>query len=186
MKVQTFWDLGVGDATSIWFAQSGGSAGKGIHVIDYYEARGEGLPHYCAVLARKGYLYGDHFAPHDIEVRELGSGKSRREIAWDLGLNFRVLPKLPLEDGIHAAQMMIPRCYFDRDKCKQGLESLRQYHRAYNEKSRTYRLTPVHDWSSHAADSFRYMSIGVQESRVNARPPQQVAMTAYDPFAAAS
>jgi len=186
MKVQTFWDLGVGDATSIFFAQTGGSAGKGIHVIDYYEARGEGLPHYCQVLQSKGYLYGDHFAPHDIEVRELGTGKSRREMAWDLGLNFRVLPKLPLDDGIHAAQMLIPRCYFDRDKCKQGLEALRQYHRAYNEKSRTYRLTPVHDWSSHAADCFRYMAIGIQESRVNARPPQQRAVTAYDPFAAAA
>jgi hypothetical protein len=97
-----------------------------------------------------------------------------------------VLPKLPLEDGIHAAQMMIPRCYFDRDKCKSGLEALRQYHRAYNEKSRTFRLTPVHDWSSHAADSFRYMAIGIQESRMSHRPPQQRAVMDYNPFASAA
>ncbi len=183
MKVQTFWDLGVGDSTVIWFVQR---VGQAVHIIDFYENRGEGLPHYCAVLARKGYLYGDHYAPHDIEVRELGSGKSRREIAWDLGLNFRVLPKLPLEDGIHAAQMIIPRCYFDRDKCKAGLEALRQYHRAYNEKSRTFRLTPVHDWSSHAADSFRYMAIGIQESRMSHRPPQQRAVMDYNPFSSAA
>ena len=184
-KVMTFWDLGVGDSTAIWFAQTGGSAGRGVHVIDYYEARGEGLPHYCQILAAKGYLYGDHYAPHDIEVRELGSGKSRREIAWDLGLNFRVLPKLPLEDGIHAAQMLIPRCYFDRDKCKDGLEALRQYHRAYNEKNRAFRTSPVHDWSSHAADAWRYCSIGIREGGAQKRPTQQRAVTAYDPFAAA-
>ena len=184
-KVMTFWDLGVGDSTAIWFAQTGGSAGRGVHVIDYYEARGEGLPHYCQILAAKGYLYGDHYAPHDIEVRELGSGKSRREVAWDLGLNFRVLPKLPLEDGIHAGQMLIPRCHFDRDKCKDGLEALRQYHRAYNEKNRAFRTSPVHDWSSHAADAWRYCSIGIREGGAQKRPTQQRAVTAYDPFAAA-
>lgn len=183
-KVHTFWDLGVGDSTAIWFAQTGGSAGKGVHIIDFYEARGEGLPHYCSVLQGKGYLYGDHYAPHDIEVRELGSGKSRREIAWDLGLNFRVLPKLPVEDGIHAAQLLIPRVYFDRDKCKQGLEALRQYHRAYNEKARSFRPSPVHDWSSHAADAWRYLAIGLREGELDRRPKQQRAMADYDPFAA--
>ncbi len=136
-KVDTWWDLGVGDSTSIWFTQN---IGRAVHVIDYYEARGEGLPHYCKVLSSKNYLYGEHNAPHDIEVRELGTGKSRREIAWDLGLNFRVVPKLPIEDGIHAAQMLIPRLYFDREKCKYGLECLRQYHRAYNERTRSFRL----------------------------------------------
>ena len=185
-KVMTFWDLGVGDSTAIWFVQTGGSAGRGVHVIDYYEARGEGLPHYCQILSAKGYLYGDHYAPHDIEVRELGSGKSRREIAWDLGLNFRVLPKLPLEDGIHAGQMLIPRCHFDRDKCKAGLEALRQYHRAYNEKNRAFRTSPVHDWSSHAADAFRYLAIGIREGGAEKRPTQQRAVTDYDPFAAMS
>ena len=102
LRVDTHWDLGVGDSTSIWFTQS---AGRGaLHVIDYFEARGEGLPFYAKVLDERNYLYGTHNAPHDIEVRELGSGKSRREPAWDLGINFRVLPKLPLEDGLHAGQ----------------------------------------------------------------------------------
>lgn len=182
-KVHTFWDLGVGDSTAIWFAQTGGAAGRGVHVIDYYEARGEGLPHYCSVLSRKNYLYGDHFAPHDIEVRELGTGKSRREVAWDLGLNFRVLPKLPVEDGIHAGQMLIPRVHFDRDKCKAGLEALRQYHRAYNEKVRAFRATPVHDWSSHAADAWRYLAVGLREGNMERKPTQRQAVMDYDPFA---
>ena len=155
-----------------------------MHVIDYYENRNEGLPHYCHVLNSKGYLYGSHFAPHDIEVRELGSGKSRREVAWDLGLNFRVVPRLPIEDGIHAAKMLIPRCYFDRDACKIGLEALRQYHRAYNERTRSFRSTPVHDWSSHAADCFRYVAVGLREERSGGPPSQRMAMREYDPFAA--
>ena len=132
-KVDTWWDLGVGDSTVGWFTQS---VGRAVHVIDFYENRGEGLPHYAKMLSEKEYFYGSHNAPHDIEVRELGSGKSRREVAWDLGLNFRVVPKLPLEDGIHAAQMLIPRCWFDKGNCGPGLEALRQYHRAYNERLR--------------------------------------------------
>ena len=185
-KVHTFWDLGIGDSTAIWFAQVGGAAGRGVHVIDFYEARGEGLPHYCSVLSRKNYNYGDHYAPHDIEVRELGSGKSRREVAWELGLNFKVVPKLPIEDGIHALQMLIPRCYFDREKCKQGLEALRQYHRAYKEKARTFRLSPVHDWSSHGADAARYMAISIREGSMERRPQQRQAVNNYDPFARAA
>ena len=181
VPVDTWWDLGIGDSTAIWFTQS---VGRAVHVIDFYENRNEGLPHYCHVLNGKGYLYGTHNAPHDIEVRELGSGKSRRETAYDLGLNFRVVPKLPLEDGIHAAQMIIPRCWFDRDACKVGLEALRQYHRAYNERTRSFRSSPVHDWSSHAADAWRYFAVGLRESRDNGRPPQVMAVTAYDPFAA--
>jgi len=181
VKVDTWWDLGVGDSTVVWFTQS---VGRAVHVIDFYENRGEGLPHYARMLADKDYLYGTHNAPHDIEVRELGSGKSRREVAWDLGINFRVVPKLPLEDGIHAAKMLIPRCYFDRDKTKVGLEALRQYHRAYNERTRSFRSSPVHDWSSHAADAFRYFAVGLRETRDSTRPPQQMAVREYDPFAA--
>jgi len=179
-RVDTWWDLGVGDSTSIWFTQT---IGRSIHVIDFYENRNEGLPHYAGVLQQKGYLYGTHNAPHDIEVRELGSGKSRREVAWDMGINFRVVPKLPLEDGIHAAQLLIPRCWFDHANCKHGLECLRQYHRAYNEKSRSFRASPVHDWSSHAADAFRYLAVGLKESRsFDGRPPQAVADSSYNPL----
>ena len=182
VRVDTWWDLGVGDSTAIFFTQN---IGRAVHVIDYYEARGEGVPHYCKVLSSKNYLYGEHNAPHDIEVRELGSGKSRREVAWDLGLNFRVVPKLPIEDGIHAAQMLIPRLWFDREKCKYGLECLRQYHRAYNERTRSFRATPVHDYSSHAADAFRYLAVGLRETGGRMAAPQRMAEMDYNPFEAA-
>jgi hypothetical protein len=181
-KVDTWWDLGVGDSTVVWFTQS---VGRAVHVIDFYENRGEGLPHYARMLQDKDYLYGTHNAPHDIEVRELGSGKSRREVAWDLGINFRVVPKLPLEDGIHAAQMLIPRCWFDKTACGPGLEALRHYHRAYNERLRSFRSTPVHDWSSHAADAFRYLAVGIKENQAWERPPQKIADSAYNPLGVA-
>ena len=141
------------------------------------------MPHYARVLQEKEYLYGTHNAPHDIEVRELGSGKSRRETAYDLGINFRVVPKLALEDGIHAAKMVIPRCWFDAERCKPGLESLRHYHRAYNEKLRSFRNSPVHDFSSHAADAFRYLAVGIRENRqFEGRPPQMIADSNYNPL----
>jgi hypothetical protein len=181
-RVETWWDLGVGDSTAIWFTQQ---VGRSVHIIDFYENRNEGLPHYAEVLQAKSYLYGSHNAPHDIEVRELGSGKSRREIAYDLGINFRVVPKLPIEDGIHAAQLLIQKCWFDKDTCQAGLECLRQYHRAYNEKSRSFRATPVHDWSSHAADAFRYLAVGIKDTnKFDGRPPQALADSSYNPFAA--
>ena len=181
-KVDTWWDLGIGDSTAIWFTQN---VGRAIHVIDFYEARNEGLPHYAKILTSKSYLYGNHNAPHDIEVRELGSGKSRREVAYDLGINFRVVPKLPVEDGIHAAQLILSRCWFDQVNCKAGLEALRQYHRAYNERLRTFRNSPVHDWASHAADAWRYFAVGVKENRGFDRPPQAIADSNYNPLGVA-
>lgn len=179
VKVDTWWDLGIGDSTAIWMTQS---VGRAVHVIDFYENRGEGLPHYARVLQEKDYLYGAHNAPFDIEVRELGSGKSRREVAWDLGINFRVVPKLPVEDGIHAGQMLLAKCWFDKVQCKAGLEALRQYHRAYNERLRTFRNSPVHDWSSHAADAWRYCGVGIKDTAMMDRPPQVLADSNYNPF----
>lgn len=162
LPVETFWDLGVGDATAIWFAQQ---AGAQVRIIDHYETGGAGLDHFAQVLSGKGYHYGRHVAPHDIMVRELGSGKSRLEIAASLGIAFDVAPKLGVEEGINAAKMLLPRCYFDAEKCKQGLEALAHYRRAYDDKNRTFRPTPVHDWSSHTADAWRYLAVSLREPR---------------------
>lgn len=157
LPVDTDWDLGVGDATAIWFSQS--LRGGEIRVIDYYEASGEGLPHYSQVLKDKGYLYGQHWAPFDIEVKELGSGRSRLETARSLGITFRICPKLEVEDGIHAARMLFPRCYFDERRCAKGLEALQHYRRDYNTRLNEFKATPVHDWASHGADAFRYLAV---------------------------
>ncbi len=178
-RVDTWWDLGLNDSTAIWFTQT--SRGGAVSVIDYYEVRNEGLPHFVHVLEETDYLYGTHNAPHDIEVRELGTGRSRREVAYDLGINFRVVPKLPLEDGIHAVKMLLPRCTFDIKNCKDGVEALRHYHRAYNERTRAFRATPVHDWTSHGADAFRYLAIGMKQHKLE-KAPQAYADNKWEPL----
>jgi len=182
--VDTFWDLGVGDSTTIIFVQQ--TKGGQVRIIDCYEQNNEGLPHYAKILEQKGYQYGTHNAPFDIEVREMGSGKSRREVAYELGINFRVVPKLPLEDGIHAVQMLLPRCVFDVDATAVLLDSLRSYHRAYNQKTKTFRATPVHDASSHFADAMRYCAVGLKEAKVGNVAPQRLADNTYNPLAQSS
>jgi phage terminase large subunit len=178
-KVHTAWDLGVNDATSVWMYQQIGHA---IHLVDYLEARNEGLPYYVSELAKKKYLWGRHFAPHDIEVRELGSGKSRREIAYELGLDFITLPKLPLEDGIHNAQVSLSRCYFDYDNCKRGIEALRQYHRSYNDKTRVFAASPKRTWATHGADAFRYLCMSLRDHDDFRKPMAPFADNKYNPL----
>lgn len=160
LPVHTAWDLGVGDATAIWFAQLHGSERR---LIDYYEASGEGLQHYAAALDKRGYKYGRHIAPPDVEVRELGSGRSRKEIAAGLGIRFDVVKGLRLEDGINAARMMLPTCYFDETKCQAGLEALQNYRWDFNQRLDEFKSTPVHDWASHGADAFRYLAVGLKD-----------------------
>lgn len=158
-KTYTAWDLGISDSMSIWFMQT---AGREIRVIDYYEAAGHGLGHYVNVLTQKGYNYAGHYGPHDIQVRELGSGKSRWEIARELGVTFTVVPQMSVADGINAARMTIPRMWFDAKKCSLGIDALRQYREKVDEK-RGVALGPLHDWTSHAADAFRYFCVGHQD-----------------------
>lgn len=162
LPVTTFWDLGVADSTCIWFAQM---VGREIRLIDYYEASGEGLPHYAQILTEKKYIYGKHWAPHDIQVRELGSGRSRIETAKQLGITFEICPNIAIEEGIHAARMVLPRCWFDEKKTMRGLDCLRNYRREYNDKLGEFKSSPVHDWASHASDAFRYLSVAIQEAK---------------------
>jgi hypothetical protein len=156
VRVDTWWDLGVADSTAIWFTQD---VGRELRVIDYYEASGEGLPHYAAVLDKRGYLYGRHTAPHDIQVRELGSGRSRVETANTLGIRFETAPSIGLEDGIHATRMLFPRMWFDATRCKAGIEGLTHYRREYNRRLNEFKNTPVHDWSSHPSDALRTLGV---------------------------
>lgn len=160
LPVHTAWDLGIGDSTAIWFCQQVGSE---LRVIDFYEASGEGLQFYANVLDRRGYKYGRHLVPHDAQVRELGSGKSRIESAAALGMKFEVIPAMRLEDGINAARMTFPRCYFDETKCQVGLDALQNYRWDFNQRLDEFKPVPVHDWASHAADAFRYLAIGIKQ-----------------------
>ena len=164
LEVHTSWDLGMGDSTAIiWFQQFGNE----YRIIDYYENQGEGIPHYVKVVRDKDYVYGKHIAPHDIKVREMGTGKSRFEVARDLGLRFDICPNIQIDDGIEAARSIIPRCYFDEKKCSILVEALRQYRKDYDEKNKVYKNRPLHDWSSHGADAFRYLALGTRDINKN-------------------
>lgn len=174
LPVHTAWDLGVGDATAIWFIQL---LGQEARLIDYYEASGEGLPHYARILQERCYVYGRHIAPHDIAVRELGSGRSRIEVAQSLGIKFETAPNVPLEDGIHASRLWMARCWFDETKCKAGLEALQHYRWDYNEKMGEFKPRPIHNFASHAADAFRYAPLALKDK------PQKVKREARENYA---
>ena len=160
LPVHTVWDLGMGDSTAIWFFQVSGSE---VRVIDHYENHGQGLPHYAATLAAKPYKYAADHVPHDARVRELGTGRTRVETLKALGRLPKLVPDHKIMDGISAGRMLLARCYFDADKCKDGIEALRQYRTDYDEKTRAFKDTPKHDWTSHTADAFRYLAMAYRE-----------------------
>ena len=167
-SVITAWDLGMADTTVIWFAQY---VGQEIRIIDYYENSGLALDHYVSVLRDKGYNYEQHILPHDVRVKELGTGKSRMEVLQSLGLNgVEVAPMLPVEDGIQAVRTMLDRCWFDAEKCERGIDALHQYRRDWDENGKAWRGRPHHDWSSHAADAFRYLAVGYKPKHVWGSP----------------
>ena len=161
LPVFTSWDLGMGDSTGIWFFQDDKT---NFRVIDYYETSGEGFSYYAKYLDKLPYAYDQHIMPHDIRVRELGTGKSRFEIAQALGIKpIAICPGLPVDDGINAVRSILPRCYFDRKKTLTGLDLLRSYRKEYDVKRREYKDKPVHDFSSHAADAFRMFAVGYRQ-----------------------
>lgn len=179
LPVTTAWDLGIGDATAIWFAQIVGSAE--IRVIDYFEANGVPLSHYARHLGTLPYVYGEHLLPHDVAVRELGTGTTRLETLRQLGIRARVLKPQPLEDGIEAVRALLPRCWFDAAKCARGLEALRLYRPAYDARADLFSARPLHDWTSHGSDAFRYLALGLParpRARADAAPERE-----FDPMA---
>ena len=162
LPVYTAWDLGIGDSTAIWFWQVNGDQ---VQVIDHYEAHGHGLPHYAALLASKPYKYAKHFLPHDAKAKDLGTGRTRWEAFKDLTNQTPHILRRPanIMDGINALRLTLPHCWFDEVRCRDGLEALRQYRSEYDEKLRTFKDNPRHDWTSHSADAARYMAMAWKE-----------------------
>lgn len=156
----TAWDLGMGDSTAIWVAQIAGSE---IRLLDYYENNGVGLDKYVSWLRDNNWASAEHILPHDVQVRELGSGKSRLEVLQEAGLNVRIASRMSVDDGIQAVRRLLPRCWFNIPAVKQGLDCLRNYRREYDEKRKVFYDRPLHDWSSHGSDAFRYLAIGLDE-----------------------
>jgi hypothetical protein len=154
--VHTVWDLGIRDSMAIGFYQAVGLERR---KIDYLEFTGKGLPEAIKMLKEKPYTYGKHFAPHDIQVRELGTGKSRLEVAKELGINFELVPNMLVQDGIDAGRRFFKKLWVDKTNCKDWLKLIPQYTKEYDEDKKIFKDKPLHDWTSHGADEHRYAAL---------------------------
>ena len=179
--VNTAWDIGFNDQTSIWFWQR---FGREIHLVDFYTNSGEGLQHYAKLLQQwqheKDYVYGEHLAPWDIGKGDFQTGKTSLQAAKEIGLNFRVVPKLGIEDGREAVRSLIPRCIFHKTNCQHGIDALKSYRKEWDDKNQTFKKTHLHDWSSHPADAFRYLAVGMKEQKYNSS--KELPQTSYDGY----
>lgn len=154
--VHIVMDLGINDATACWFVQLEGDL---VRVIDYAEYTNRGLPDIMADWRLRPYTYGKVVSPHDTNNRSLSTGESRATLMRRLGADLIVCDRLPVNDGIEAVRMLLPRCQFNATRCKDGIEALRQYRSDWEEQKGVLSLRPVHDWTSHAADAFRYLAV---------------------------
>ena len=167
LPVHTVWDLGVGPALAVGFWQKVTTETR---LIDYWEGSGsEGITEAIAHIQHQTYVYGSHFAPHDITARELSTGKSRIELAAQLGLKFEVVPNIPVDDGIDAAKRMWPRMWINELKCRFFLDAVGQYRREWEDNRGMFKEKPYHDWTSHASDMLRYAAL-VEEKMTNEKP----------------
>lgn len=190
IEVDTFWDLGVDDSMTIWFMQP---IGQTYNFIDYYESSGYGLEHYAKVMKEKNYIYGNHYMPHDADIREMTSGeiaKSRVEVAEGLGIKpVEVVPRarnmdVIIQVHIPACRNVLSRCYFDEEKCSKGIMALENYQAEYDEEKKMLGSRPLHNWACHGSDAFRTFAVGYNlTDRTNPRlEPQTVADSNYNYF----
>ena len=161
LPVTTAFDLGYADATAIGFFQRVGSE---VRMVDYEEFTLLALPEVLKRVLNKGYVFDEHIAPHDIRVREYSLGRSRLQVAQDLGVDFRVAPNWSIEEGIAAAQRLIGRLWIDQTKCVRALECLVQYRFEFDEERRAFKMVPRHDHTSHCADMLRVFATAQEET----------------------
>ncbi len=174
LDVHTFWDLGMDDHNAIWLMQA---IGKEVRMVDYYENSGEGMTHYiqwCKDWAEKNNVrFGRHYAPFDMNVREYSSGVSRKDSAAEQGFQFDIAPKLSIQEGIDRCRRLFSRCYWDAERCSEGISALTDYRKAWDDKLQTYQNKPLHNYASHGADAFRVF--GVVWSDYIDMPPRKTA-----------
>lgn len=184
LPVHTAWDLGIDDAMAIWWFQP--VAGQ-IRVLGYHEGHGYGISHYAELVKRtaleRGYLRGTDYVPHDAKQREMtssghdGRAKQRLEVMVECGLKPKVIAQHSLIDGVSAARQILPRCWWDEDKCAEGLNALRSYQTEWDDDAKVFKKTPLHNWASHGADAFRYLAMAYREIRARPEPERGAMLT---------
>lgn len=157
-QVHTAWDLGFHDSTVIWFYQL---IAHEVHLIDYYEAHGEGLAHYMKILDKyrieKNYLYGSHYVPHDATCGSPQTGVNYIKYALEFGVRLIALRREGVDIGIERVRRWLPKCFFDEKNCDKGIKALENYQKTFNDKLKVYSENPLHNWASHASDALRYL-----------------------------
>lgn len=162
-RVWTAWDLGFRDATAIWFCQV---IGKELHIIDFYQSVGALVEQDVRTVLDKPYNYAGHILPHDAQATSKQTGRTTKALMESLGLrDTQLCPDHRIEDGISNVQITIPKCWFDKTKTAEGLECLKLYRAEFDDKLKTLKRTPLHDYTSHAADAFRYLAMGIDGVR---------------------
>jgi phage terminase large subunit len=176
--VQTFWDLGWADSTSIFFGQV---IGFETRVIDYYSNEQQPLEHYQQVIQNRGYVLGTCWLPHDARAKQLGTGRSVEEMLRSSGRTVKIVPQLSVEDGINAARTMFANCWFDAERCADGLNALRRYRYDVDSHNGQRSRKPLHDDASHGADAFRYLAVALKEKAKVGREPFNLPPTLAGP-----
>lgn len=161
IPIQTFWDLGWADMTSIWFIQY--IAGGEVRIVDFYQNCQKTIDHYVHILENKGYVYKDWWLPHDAENKNM-TGKSVKDILMAMGKPIRITPKISVADGINSARTLLDRCYIHETNCADGIQNLRHYRYDVDPNTKMFSNKPLHDQHSHAADAFRYAAVGLDEN----------------------
>jgi phage terminase large subunit len=167
VPINTFWDLGRNDTTAIVFHQRVGLENRFVYS---YEHNFVGLDHYINYLHdwkdKHEIHYGDHYLPHDVDVTELSTNRSRREILEAGGVKpLIVVPRTPsVNEGIEQTRRAFHACYFDEDKCSGLIDALSNYQYRYDENNQTFRQAPLHNWASNYADAFRQFGQGFSAS----------------------
>jgi len=165
--VHDVWDLGKGTKMAVGMFQR---FGRQVSMIDYHQGHeSDGIPQIIQVLQTKRYVWGKHFAPHDVRATEISTGKTRWETARALGWTFEIVPEMSVDDGISAARLLFPRLWIDEAKCQLFTDAIGQYRQEWVEKLGMFRDNPLHDWTSHPADMYRYAAI-VEEQMTNEAP----------------
>ena len=136
--------------------------GKEIRIVDAYSASGLTVADYVKVLRDKPYKYEKHYFPHDARAKSMQTGKSIKEAAEEYGLDVEISKEISIQAGINEGRMKLRRCWID-ESCEEFLEALSQYRREYDEKKQVFRQTPLHDWTSHFADAYRYLAVSIED-----------------------
>jgi phage terminase large subunit len=167
-------DLGYTDSCSWWFWQQ---RPDGLAIIDFEEDNSKPLQFYLDMLDDKPYEYGTIWLPHDAKAKTLQTGRSTVEQVIDhyehTDTEIALVPSLSIQHGIDAARLVLPSCYFDLVNCTLGIEALRAYRRKYDEINNCFSNKPLHDWSSHGSDAWRYLSIVAKEFLPSTEPGTQ-------------